>query len=138
MAALIPYKPKGEPGPRPSWFKQEMLELIRELSPKFRQFANDVFDNVQLDPHVTKEGILFTQANVRDKIVLMATIAKLAGLQDADNALREPLQKVIDQVQAIKLLQELNYGAHARGNGNGSSAVVGNGHTETPSDRPPT
>lgn len=96
-------------GPKPFWFREELHTLIRKLSPQISQFAEDVFNNVQIEPHVTKDGVVFTHASVHDKTVLIATLAKLAGFCDGESPLREPLQKVIDQAQALRLMQELNY-----------------------------
>lgn len=130
---------RANSGPKPSWFKEEMEELIKTLSPDFAQFAKDVFQNAEIEPRVTKQGLIYTHASVHDKTVLFATIAKLSGLfgNSDESPLRAPMQKLIDQVQAIKLMQELNYGPKPAGSGNGHAPVVGNGHPSPPADSSP-
>lgn len=130
--------PRKGGGPKPHWFRDEMEDLIRKLSPKIAEFAESVFNNEPMEPVKIATGVIYVQASVRDKTVLLATLARLGGLLDmSESPLREPLQKVIDQVQAIKLMQELNYGAKSGGNGNGAASVMGNGHPPAQAEGPP-
>ena len=52
-------KRKGS-GRKPNWFKEECLKRLRR--PQVLGFIDKVIDGAAVDPHVTKEGIVRTEA----------------------------------------------------------------------------
>lgn len=117
-------------GRPPDEFKAKCQRLAS--SPKFFAWAEKVFNGEGVNPKTTIDGrVVLIEASPGDKIYLWEKLAAYGFGKPVEidpKALIQPLQTLINQNQALRIIQEMNY-ADRSGTENRDKVVVGNGHT---------
>lgn len=124
--------PRENSGRKAKAFRKVCSELAN--SPKFFEFAKKVFNREKLEPRVTKDGeVIYIEPSIGDMVYLWEKLAAYGFGKPTDfdpTSVLEPLQKVINDTQFLKLVHALNYGSNGAGTKNGHPAVVAGGPTQ--------
>jgi len=143
---MITKENRAHGGPRPNsgrkseGFRKKCAELA--MSPKFFAFAKKVFDGEAVEERVAKDGgTIFIQASVGDRVYLWEKLAAYGFGKPANEVdfseIAGPVQKLIDQNQALRIIQEMNF-ADRTGEADRGTAKLGNGNSEVQAKEAPT
>jgi len=118
---------RANSGRKAESFRRKCSELA--ASPKFFEFAKQVFNRDKVEPRLTKDGsVIYLEASVGDMVFLWEKLAQYGFGKPIDfdpKQLVAPLQSVINDTQTLKLLYANNF--NTCGESSGGDPVVARG-----------
>ena len=116
-------------GRKPEWFKNKCRQLASSRA--FFSFAIKVLHGENVEPKVCKNGIIYVEASVGDKIFLWEKLAAYAYGKPSNEVTSSPAQSVANAEVALsilKLMQEASqFGNNPRTGSASHSVGVDNG-----------
>jgi hypothetical protein len=111
-------------GRKPEWFKNKCAQLASSRA--FFSFAIKVFKGQNVEPRVTRTGIIYTEASVGDKVYLWEKLSAYAYGKPSNFENPGPDKSLANANAAFALLQLIREVSRNGSNGRTDSASLSN------------